>query len=48
MIFFFRNKHDDPKFSLHVIIADMLAYIPSKFNTAVNIDIYFMRAGLRK
>ena len=45
---FWRNKHDNPKFLLHLMIADMLGFVPLKFNTIVNVDNYVMRGGLRK
>ena len=45
---FWRNKHDDPIFSLHLMIADMLGYILSKYDTIADVDNYFMRAALGK
>ena len=35
-------------FSLHLMIADMLSYIPPKSDTSVNVDNYFMRGCPRK
>ena len=46
--FGFLEKHDDPMFSLHLMIADMLGYIPSTSNIIVNVDNYVMRDCLRK
>ena len=42
-----KNKHDDPMFSLHLMIADMLGYIPSTSNIIANVDNYVMRDCLR-
>ena len=34
------NKHDDPMFSLHLMIAEMLGYSPLKSYTVVIVDNY--------
>ena len=45
---FLKNKHDDPIFSLHLMIPDMLGYIPKKSRTVISVDDFVRRVNLRK
>ena len=44
---FWKNKHDDPIFSLHLIMADILDFIPSKSRAMYSVENVFMRISLR-
>ena len=45
---FWKNKHDDPIFSLHLMIADILDFIPSKSRTMFSVANVFMRIFSQK
>ena len=44
---FLQNKYDDPIFSLHLMIADMLDVIPLKSKAMFSVANVFMRISLR-
>ena len=44
---FWKNKHDDPVFSLHLMIADILDFIPSKSRAKFSVAKVFMRISRR-
>ena len=45
---FLKNKHDDPIFSLHLLVPDMLGYIPTKSRRVINVENSVRRVTLRK
>ena len=43
---FWKNKHDDPILFLHLMIADILNFIPSKFRAMFSVANVFMMISL--
>ena len=43
---FWKNKHDDPLFFLHLMIADILNFIPPKSRVMFSVANVFMKISL--
>ena len=45
-LFFWKNKHNDPIFFLHLMTADILNFIPSKSRAMISVANVFMMIAL--